>query len=279
LDGAPAPFTLRHAPNLDNDSFSIKNTNILNWGLGLGKGSERGMLDGFIPNQLFLLGKQELRTLTADVSANWKKIDEKIGDLLKANNIKLSKDETLNFKIDEKGNIKVGDGVSKEKAAKIEEILNSDKALGKELSLQHAKKSMMDGDLTVRNVEPSDKIKAILINNILQTETGGSLSDITYDKTAHKYVSDNESIMALLDEEPDLGNEIAKLLTAEDENGTLSYGGAFEVSYSYKNGTTIDTDLASKSKLDERADTYTVKRSVLKYFSPRSGKRTTMKPS
>jgi hypothetical protein len=112
----------------------------------------------------------------------------------------------------------------------------------------------VDGGLTSRDAELSEKIKAILINNILQTEAGGSLSDITVNTATPGSTSGNERITALLAEAPDLFNEIARLLTTEDENGMLSYGGSFEVSYAYKNGTLIDKDLAGKGELERRAD-------------------------
>ena len=239
---------------LNPGSFSIKNTNVLSWGLGLGKESAAGMFSGFIPNSLFLLGQGEIKALTGDISENWKKLDGKIAELLEANNIQLSKGETLNFKVDQSGAIKIGDGVSKDKAGKIEKILNADKTLGKELLLQHAKKSVTNQGLTVRNLEPTEKVRAILLDNILQTETGGSLSDVAFDAETGKYLGGNEKVDALLAEEPDLANELRRLCISGEKEGTDgSYSGSFDVSFSYKNGTVIDQELAGKSALDQRA--------------------------
>ncbi|MGL6194572.1 MAG: hypothetical protein ACRC2T_07080 [Thermoguttaceae bacterium] len=247
---------IKQAPN--KDSFSINNTNLLTWGLGLRKESGSGMKSGFISNGLFLLGQAELKSLSNDVRDNWKKLDTKITELLEANDIKLSKDETLNFKVDQSGAIKVGDGVDKTKAAKIEKILNSDETLGKELILQHAKKSISNPGMTVSNHGPSDKVRAILLDNILTQEAGSSLSDLSFDMESSEFVSasGNGAAGALLEAEPDLLNELARLYTENDAEGKYAKSGVeFEVSYAYKNGTVIDQELAGKSALDKRANT------------------------
>ena len=66
-------------------------------------------------------------------------INDKIGQMLAESNITLDADETLNLQVNLDGTISVGDGISdKAKAAKIEQTLNADTTLGRNLLVNHA---------------------------------------------------------------------------------------------------------------------------------------------
>jgi ribosomal protein L30E len=79
-------------------------------------------------------------TLSAQVQANIKKINEKITGILESNSIILGANETLNFTVNQRREIIVGDGVSADKREQIEKLLNADKTLAQELLYSHAER-------------------------------------------------------------------------------------------------------------------------------------------
>ena len=105
-------------------------------------------------------------------------INEKIGQILAENNIALEENETLNLNVNLDGTISTGDGiVDKEKAAKIEQTLNANATLGRELLLNHAQQGLASN----KSFDTDAVYSRIIANEVLRNETGLSIKDIGFD--------------------------------------------------------------------------------------------------
>ena len=244
------------------------------WALGLKQGGGVFGLMGF--------GQTEVgvRTLRAQLQANREKIDDKITNILRSNNITLGRNETLNITVNQRGEIKVGDGISGSKRDRIEKLLNEDKTLAHDLLFTHAERQFaVMGDWLMPNGNGSAATTFILTDAILRREFGVSLNDFrladmssrlgsNFDpnvpnifQPTHSIVPKGSDSDRLLVGEHDLLDKIFNEERAlyEDIKTALrqleEHGGDFEVSFAYRNGVTIEkgaTDQAALNRASER---------------------------
>jgi hypothetical protein len=205
--------------------------------------------------------------LRSQLQASREKIDDKITGILQSNNIVLGADETLNLKVNQRGKITVGDGVSADKREKIEKLLNEDKTLAKDLLFTHAqRKFAVSGD---GNTWGTGATNYILADTILQREYGVSLDDFQVSKgdrdarnedgelvNWRSIVSkdgNNDLLDKIHNEERFLYSRITEALRNREENGE-----DFEISFAYKNGVTIEKGATDQASLDEAARKFTL---------------------
>jgi hypothetical protein len=189
--------------------------------------------------------------LRANNQANWEKIDKKITDLLKSNGIVLGEKDKLTFKVNQRGEITVGNEVNKGNEGtrkKIEKLLNNDKSLAQDLLYAHAERRwsvMRDGKDFMslgdeRQYDGRAKVERyILTDKVLRQEYGVSLSDIQDGNHV-------DLLEKLHNEERMFYNDIESALKSLEEND-----GDFEVKFAYKNGITIESGITDQSAMDD----------------------------
>jgi ribosomal protein L30E len=193
--------------------------------------------------------KANVLSLRAQNQANWEKIDKKITVVLKSDSIVLGANETLKFKVNQRGEITVGDGVSGDKRKKIEKLLNEDKTLAQDLLYAHAERrwSVMGGRGSSSMEDEYGREGAeryILTDTVLRWEYGVSLSDIQMFGGEHTDLLDK-----IYNEERMFYDDIERALKALDENG-----GDFEIKFAYQNGITVEPGITHQSALDKAAE-------------------------
>jgi hypothetical protein len=207
--------------------------------------------------------------------------DIKINKLLQENNIVLSEDETLNISINDDGFISVRDGIDEAKKERIEEVLNEDKTLWRDLVFAHAFRRNADIQLhRGQGMEsPYLTANAILkqdIETILQSEYGVSLDDFELNSCdllnlrspAHpggaefaiKSKTGNDALVeSLYDEEFSLYESIIGVLrresgamgSAEFPSDATDFSYEFEIDFSYKNGVTVEKGVSDEAALSQ----------------------------
>ncbi len=206
-----------------NDPAAIiaksKHKSTINWGLGLKEGEQ--------------LSANRAKLLLASAKAEEKWLDKRISQLLKDNKITLSSKESLHFKVDRDGQIKVDGIKDKQKAEKIEKILNSDPSLGRDLLNVYATKAAADG-------QAGSKVKGIFIDQLLRQELGISSSDVGYDPETGTVFDKTGSVdlTSWLADEGVFAKDLLESLGLDSKVGSSS----FDVGFSYKNGTVIDDE-------------------------------------
>lgn len=198
--------------------------------------------------------KTNVELLRAKNQANWEKIDKKITDILKSNGIVLGKEDTLTFKVNQRGEITVGNGVNKgnEGTRKtIEKLLNDDKTLSQDLLYTHAERRwavMGAGDVSwhqERDYDGRGNVERyILTDMVLQREYGVSLNDIQMSGGVHA-----DLLEKLYNEERMFYNDIEGALKSLEEND-----GDFEVKFAYKNGITIESGITDQAAMNTLAE-------------------------
>ena len=175
------------------------------------------------------------------------KIDTKISDILKSHNIVLSKNETLNVKVNQKGEIVVGEdgGIFGDRRANIEKLLNEDQTLAQDLLYSHAEYQMANW-----MVKPqSDARDYILADIILRREYGVSLNNFQINDAGNGIQAkngDNTVLDRIASEEMLFHSFMFSALQGLEKNE-----GDYEVSFSYKNGVTIEKGATDQIALSE----------------------------
>ena len=185
--------------------------------------------------------KNNVLMLRANNQANWEKIDKKITDVLKSNDIVLEEKEKLTFKVNQRGEITLGNGVNGSKREKIEKLLNEDKTLAKDLLYAHAERRWAVNDGGGEGYEGRANVERyILTDMVLQREYGVSLNDIQMSGGDHAGLLEK-----LYNEERMFYNDIENALKSLEENG-----GDFEVRFAYKNNITIEPGVTDQPAMD-----------------------------
>jgi hypothetical protein len=198
--------------------------------------------------------KTEKESLYAQSQTRLESIDEKIGKLLSENHVVLSDEETLNLSVNQDGVITVGDGIKDPaKREAIESALNADESLGHELLMAHAVRNHADGGYDKNN-------RQIFLNEILRKEYGVTLDEFElaeFDDVSQSEFTQLKSksgdaglVMKIFDEEGMLCNDIQTYLKNKTESPEST---EFNVSFSYKNGVTVEDGKTDREGLNEVA--------------------------
>lgn len=208
-------------------------------------------------------------TSLAAMNMNRKSMGQKIDRLVKSAGVKLGKDEKMTLSVDAQNNIKVGGLKDKKKAQAIEDALNKDRKLAKDLRSHVAngkiteaaqkqqayvaqmEKMGMDasamGDLD--DMFTNRGLRTYIIDDYLQNNAGLSLSDLQYEKLEDGSISligVPEELRSLFDQDADLAATVANML----ENGETASD--FKVSFEFANGALSDatSDTAARDKIE-----------------------------
>lgn len=115
-------------------------------------------------------------------------LNSRIAEALKTVGVELSGEETLEYSVDLDGKITLKDGAFEEnRKTEIENALNSDETLGRELLVNFAKHKLIRLEGTEGKFENDATASRIVASEILRNETGLSLSDLAYDETEQKF--------------------------------------------------------------------------------------------
>lgn len=128
----------------------------MNWALGvdfnqkhLAKYYDGSGMDTPPKNKTLLLTETDKTALWARIDATEKNLNERIGAVLRQNDIVLDPNETLHLSVNEQGEIEVGDGIDPMKKAALEHALCRDETLGRDLLLSQAQRRFADtGDFS-----------------------------------------------------------------------------------------------------------------------------------
>jgi hypothetical protein len=182
-------------------------------------------------------------------------IDRKIAGILKENNIVLSANETLSFSADETGRVTVGDGVSADKQKVIEEAMNKDDSLWREMVAasgfrKHAEMTLQNGGASVRAL--ANAVLKKDLETILQREYGISLDDIVKQDAdelgGYGLKLKDGGGLDLFDKMYNEEHELFKSIQAvKAESGDQS----FAIGFSYKNGVTVEQGKSDAATLNE----------------------------
>ncbi len=185
-----------------------------------------------------------------------KKIADRIDGALRSAGIELREDEKLAISVNGKNEIVVGGIKDKAKAKRIQEALNEDKMLAKEMrdhvaagkinenaAKQEAYQNylMETGQSAPDDVDElftSPALRNYVINEYLNENAGLGLSDLSldYDEDGNMaIVGGDETLQALLADDRQLGATIGKILESGDA------GADFTVSFDYANGALTDS--------------------------------------
>ncbi len=193
-----------------------------------------------------------------------KKIAERIDNALRSAGLELREDEKLAISVNEKNEIVVGGLKDKAKAQKIQEALNADKGLAKEMknhvaagkinenaAKQEAYQAHLEatgqsapGDLDELFTSPA--LRNYVIDEYLLENAGLGLSDLHLDYDGEgnaAIVGGDDSFRAMLAEDQQLGATIGAILESGDTSAH------FNVSFDYANGAITDShsqDMAQK---------------------------------
>lgn len=208
-------------------------------------------------------------TSLAAMTANRKSMSRKIDSLVKSAGVKLGKDEKFTLSVDARNNIRVAGLKDSKKAQAIEDALNKDRKLARDLRSHVAngkiteaaqkqqayvaqmQKMGMDpaalGD--VEDMFTNRSLRTYVIDEYLQANAGLSLSDLQYEKLEDGSVSlvgVPEELRSLFDQDRDLAATVANML----ENGETASD--FKVSFEFANGALSDStsDAAARDKIE-----------------------------
>ncbi|MDR1382930.1 MAG: hypothetical protein LBJ67_03640 [Planctomycetaceae bacterium] len=220
------------------------------WALGFEEGTTNGLTDRLLSSSLATNHYQTFSQLTAKGMLEEQMVNEKFSKILEENKIQLNSDETLKTGVDKLGKIRVTGGIeNKDKIKRIEDALNNDETLGKEILMMYAKLSYTEGYVDEKfngNVRPRDMI---LLNDLLQRETGASLYNLSYDETSEvfKDTEGNADVESLIQNEFHLGQLLHDSLT-RTETGEYLFAeeNKFEIGFSYKNGVLMNDQSIKK---------------------------------
>ncbi|MDR0521061.1 MAG: hypothetical protein LBH00_04305 [Planctomycetaceae bacterium] len=186
-------------------------------------------------------------------------VDEKIGSILKANNITLSEKETLHFSINQDGKIVVGKGIEESKRKTVENLLNEDITLSRALLNTVSFRAAESG-------ETHGISRAVLrqdVEMVLQREYGVSLADFEINPDFGGYYADDPMrplpairakdgdhtlIESIREEEFMLYQNIYNLLDEKND-------APFEKQFSYRNGITVEKGKSDEAALNKVPDT------------------------
>jgi hypothetical protein len=197
-------------------------------------------------------------------------IDKRIAEILDENGITLTKDETLNFSIDQNGKIKIGNGINGDKKTKLEKIFNEDNNFRTDLINSHnLLQSSQPGIFGLVSTGNSRKVSSDYYDaswdpsydHILRTygltpydfelttdeeKDAGALAIKFKDGTKN-----DELLMKMFTEDAEAFNAIENDLEFIKEfcpNGPTK----FEYSFSYKNGVTIEKGQDNQESLNKK---------------------------
>jgi hypothetical protein len=191
-----------------------------------------------------------------NASLDWKnsiaQIDDRIKKIMDENNITLTKNEMLNFSINQDGIITIDKGVSDDKRVLLEELFNKDNELRASLLESHCylKFSNPDGDYS-----SPDNTSLALQNAYLLRNYGVTVSD--FEMTNHdeklsgalplKFkdgTNNDELLMRMFKDDAATFDYIIQRLTL---NSTTEY----KYNFSHKNDVTIETEFGTQNGLNK----------------------------
>ena len=185
--------------------------------------------------------------LHVQMQTNRAKIDETITRILTSGGIVLDKNETLHLRVNQKGEITIGNETGVDKRA-IEKLLNEDATLGFDLLYSYAEQIKVGKKFT-------NAMQYIFADTILQREYGVSLNNFQLsEKTAGDFGQFGHRIIPKGNDfdSPLFGNhELWDTLYREERltyemiySALANFGGGssgFEISFAYKEGITTNT--------------------------------------
>ncbi|MCC8165529.1 MAG: hypothetical protein LIQ31_05130 [Planctomycetes bacterium] len=201
------------------------------------------------------LGLGEGETNLTAMNFSRKVLGGKVESILKSAGIKLGKDERVSMSVGSDNKIKVAGIKDKKKAAAIEEALNEDKKLGRDLRnhvavgrvTQNAKKQeeyvefLKDNGMEVPDdiddLFTHSGIRAFIIDEYLQKETGSGLEGLglSVDADGNETLTGaSQNLMQLLTEDTQLDSTL-KSMIRDGKTDT-----SFSVSFEYANGAISD---------------------------------------
>ncbi|MDR2168805.1 MAG: hypothetical protein LBP59_01525 [Planctomycetaceae bacterium] len=213
--------------------------------------------------------KQGVDTLFASkiYAEKWKdtitQIDEKITEILNENDIALTKDETLNFSINQDGKISIGKGISEYKKTILEKIFNEDNELRAGLFHSHyslpCSKPLWDSesDSYFIGYDPST---SLTFENLLRNY-GYTINDFELTSEEEKLAgalpikfkdgtNNDEFLLTMFTDDADTFDYIENHLVYKQNTGSTPR--EYELNFSYKNGITIEKERGDQNSLDER---------------------------
>ena len=160
-------------------------------------------------------------------------LDQRITDLLASAGLELAEEEALNFSVALNGRITLdAETMDEEKAAAIEQALNSDALLGRELLVNHAKQALAVREATDA-FETDATMSRIVAAEILRGKTGLELADVGFDAEKQQFVDGNGKA---------LDQEVTKDYMAfhglynslvRQDDGSYVMDGSLAISFSY----------------------------------------------
>ena len=215
-----------------------------------------------------------------------KNLGSRIDSIIKSAGVKLSADEKLSISVDKDNKIVVGGLKDKKKAEAIQEALNKDKNLSREMrnhvaagKINENAKRQEDFEQTgnmaglsqeeIDEMFTSPNLRAYIIDDYLQQNTGLGLADLSLDSDGEGNVGItgiNDTLKTLLSEDQALGATIAGML----ERGETSSD--FQVSFEFANGAIADphSKEMAKSKVEGIKEALL---GSLKRIDPETGER------
>lgn len=122
-------------------------------------------------------------------------LDDRVGQLLEEAGLKPGEGESLSLNVDLNGTISVGEGFEDvEKAIAIENALNADASLGRELLLNYAKEGLKIGGNEGIAYDTDSTYGRIIANEALRSETGLTLDDIRFEKDRIRFSDKNGNV-------------------------------------------------------------------------------------
>ncbi|MGL4941597.1 MAG: hypothetical protein ACRC46_00215 [Thermoguttaceae bacterium] len=248
IDSWQAP-KLGELRSLETLLASSKHHSPYSWALGI---------DHNDPMGVSLFAKYNVELVREKIRATAEGIDSKISGILQSNHVVLGKGETLRFKVNQDGKISVGEGVSGDKREKIENLLNGDKSLGKDLLFAHAQRAFADQGMTSFDANA----RKLLIDDLLQREYGVSLSDfemreLASDDTAGQSAivckSDKALAEKLLNEEAMLHDVVSDLVA---RSGQSKLPERYEYGFAFKNGVIIENGRSDEETLEKYSTSF-----------------------
>ena len=207
-------------------------------------------------------------TSLAAMNASRKSLGNKINSLIKSSGVKLGKDEKITISVDADNKIRVGGIKDKKKLEAIQDALDKDKKLAKDLKShvangkiteaaqkQEAYAKMMGqmgvdtSTLDLDDMFTNRGLRTYVLDEYLQENAGLGLADLQYEKLADGTVSligVPEELTSLFTDDPSLASTVTNML----ENGEVKSD--FKVSFEFANGALSDssTDNAARDKIE-----------------------------
>ncbi|MDR2168806.1 MAG: hypothetical protein LBP59_01530 [Planctomycetaceae bacterium] len=216
-------------------------------------------------------GKESL-SITKIYSDKWQntitKIDDKITEILNENDIDLTKDETLNFSINQDGKITIGNKISEYKKTILEKIFNEDNELRAELidshySIVRSQPYISTAGYGISTYGADHDPNSDLLSVHLMRNYGLSISDFVITSEEERLAgalpikfkdgsNNDELLLKMFTEEAETFDNIVNNLMYEQTTGQKGYFTEFEYNFSYKNGVTIEKGQGDQYSLDKR---------------------------